>query len=209
MIEKKAKDVGQEKLLMRMYSSGSDTDEEEFLGGTRDFLDRIKSPGETLETMLHEAALYIEAFSQFKEVAVGVRGHDGMYRYAAIVGFNKDAEAARKKVAFTPKDMSDLSSSRPIRICRISQYYLAERKPYKGGQENTFNRPNLLGVPRQRPDDMAEGDFVEIPLTGKNKEIIGWIELSNTMMGKLPKRDVIIQMEFFASCLSLVLSNLI
>jgi hypothetical protein len=209
MIAGKTKDEGQEKFLMRMYSSGSETDEEEFLGGTRAFFERIKGHGETLESTLHEAAVYIEAFSQFGEVAIGVRGQDGMYRYSALVGFNREADAARRGIAFTSRDMKDLTMGRPIRICRISQFYLSEKKPYQPGQENTFNRPNLVGAPRQRPDEMVDGDFVEIPLIGKNKEIIGWIEVSGTMMGKLPKRAVMIQIEFFASCLSLVLSSML
>jgi len=209
MTEGKAKDAGQEKFLMRMYSSGSETEDEEFLGGTRAFFERIKGQGETLESILHEAAVYIEAFSQFKEVAMGVRGRDGTYRYSALVGFNREAEAARRNISFTSRDMKDLAMGRPIRICRISQFYLSERKPYLPGQENTFNHPNLLGIPRQRPDEMVEGDFVEVSLIGKNKEIIGWIEVSGTMMGKLPKRAILIQIEFFASCLSLVLSNML
>jgi len=209
MMGGKVKDTGQEKFLLRMYSSGSETDDEEFLGGMRDFLERIKAPNETLEAVLHEAAIYIEAFSQFKEVAIGVRGSDDLYRYSALVGFTRDAEAARRKMTFTSRDMNDLSIGRPIRICRVSQYYLSERKPFQQGQENTYNRPNLLGIPRQRADEMVEGDFIEISLVGKNKEIIGWIEISGTMIGKLPKRMVILQMEFFASCLSLVLSKII
>lgn len=207
MVDKKMKDTGQEKFLMRMYSSGSDTDDEEFIGGTRDLLDRIKAPGVTSESLLHEAAIYAEAFSQFKEVSIGLRGIDGQYRYVAMVGFSKDAEEARKKIIYSQKEVNDFISNRPIRICRMSHYYLSERRAFKEGEQRTFNRPNLIGVPRQRPDDMVEGDYIEIPLMGKKRDTIGWIELSGTMMGKLPKREVIVRLEFFASCLSIVLNS--
>jgi len=209
MMERKAKDMGQEKLLLRMYSTGAETDNEEYLGGIRNFLDRIKVHGETLDAMLHEAAVYISAFTQFREVSIGVRGADGMFRYSAVVGFNKDAEAARRKMVFSPKDLTDVSVYRPLRFCRISLFHLAEKKSYHAGSEVAFNRPNLLGLPRQRPDDMIEGDYMEVHLIGKNREMIGWIEVSAPMIGKLPKRDAVLELEFFASCLTLVLSKII
>jgi hypothetical protein len=209
MMERKAKDMGQEKLLMRMYSTGSETDSEEYLGGIRNFLDRIKAPSETLESMLHEAAVYIGAFTQFREVSIGVKGQEGTFRYAALVGFNKDAEAARRKMEFSQKDLHDISVYRPTRFSRSSFYHLSEKKSYRPGSENTFNKPALLGIPRQRADDMIEGDYIEVDLVGNNREIIGWVEVSGPIMGKLPKRDTIRDLEFFASCLTLVLSKVL
>jgi len=209
MMERKAKDMGQEKLLLRMYSSGSETDDEEFLGGIRNFLDRIKATGETMDAMLHEAAVYIAAFTQFKEISIGVKGHDGIFRYSALVGYNKEAEAARRKMSFSLKDITDISVYRPQRFCRTSLFHLSEKKSYPAGSENTFNKPNLLGTPRQRAEDMIEGDYIEIHLVGKNREILGWIEVSGPIMGKLPKRDLVTELEFFASCLALVLSRVL
>ena len=207
MMERKAKDMGQEKMLLRMYSSGTDTDNEELLDGIRDYMDKVKGPNETIETMMHEAAVFVEAFTQFKEVSIAVKGTDGLYHYVATVGFNKEAEATRKKFAMTLKEARDISIYRPVRICRASEFYLSEKKPWRPGNEVMFNRPNLLGMPRQRPDDMIEGDYVEVQIIGKDRELLGWIDASGTMNGRLPKRDIIIQMEFFASCLSLVLSH--
>ena len=209
MISKKAKDMGQEKLLLRMYASGTETSEEQFLGGIRDFLERIKVRGETLEAALHEAAVYIEALFQFKEICIGIKGHDGNFRYAVTIGYNKEAEALRKAMVFSARDMSDMIAFRPVRICRVSQFYLSEKKPYRPGGEKAFNRPNLLGIPRQRPDDMVEGDYIEVPLQGRNRETIGWIEAAGSSFGKLPKREVVMQLEFFASCISPVIAQMV
>jgi hypothetical protein len=209
MIAKKVKDMNQEKLLLRMYASGTETSEEQFLGGIRDFLERIKGSGETLEAALHEAVVYIEAFFQFKEICIGIKGHDGNFRYAVTIGYNKEAEAFRKAMVFSQRDMSDMVTYRPVRICRVSQFYLSEKKPYRPGAEKSYNRPNLLGIPRQRPDDMIEGDYIEVPLQGKNREVIGWIEAAGSSFGKLPKREVMVQLEFFAACISPVIAQMI
>lgn len=200
-MEPKRKDAGQEQQLFKKYNRGIPSPDEKFIETITNFIvsaEKLKKPKEQILT---EALQLIQSLSQFKECAFGLRDPDGAYRFKRLVGFGQDAETARKEIVYSEADMRDIITYRPIIICRFSQFHLSEMKPYKPGMEITFNKPNLLNSERKHPDDMTEGDYIEIPLQGKDREIIGWIELSGPASGKLPKREVILQIEFFASCL--------
>jgi hypothetical protein len=199
-MEKKQKDLDQERFLIEMYSSGRGTLEEQFLDGMRNFIVHTLESGPTLESILQEASKCIQTLFQFKKVAFGIRCRDGSYRYLAIVGF--ESEAARRKIIYTSEDIKDIIFYRSVRICKNAQFHLSEETPHNQERENIYNRPNPLGTVRQHPDDMIEGDFIVIILQGKNREIIGWIEVSGTTSGKLPGRETILRLEFFGSCLT-------
>lgn len=206
-MDRKIKDTAQEKMLISKYSPITDTPEEQFLEGILKFIEYTKTAGITSHVILLEAARMIRRLTEFKEIAIGVKDRDGMFRFAAMIGFKEEAEAARKKLAYTLADMKDGSAYQYMRLCKSSQIMLAENGPYKPGEEETFNRPALLEKPRAAPDDMIEGDYIDIFLNDREKEIMAWLELSGTKDGKMPKRETILWMELFAACLTTVLLN--
>jgi hypothetical protein len=206
---KKQKDVNQERLLINMYSSGLETLEEQFLDGIRNLIVGVIESGPTLESILQEASNRIQIFFQFKKVAFSIRCRDGSYRYLAVIGF-KDA-ATKRKIIYPPQKISkDIIpyGSGSIRICKNAHFHLSEKIPHDQGRENIENRSNLLGMVRQHPDDMVEGNLITITLEGKNKEIIGWIEVSGTVSGKLPGRETILKLEFLGSCLTPIINRI-
>ena len=200
-MERKQKDLEQEQLLIKKYSAVYRSANEQFLKAITNFIAKAKGPEKSLESILKEALEFIRTYSQFKERAIGLRDHDGLYRFKVIAGFDNEAESATREMVFSADDMKDIFTYRPINICRTAQFHLSERKSYKQGTENTFNRPDLLGSERKHPDDMIEGDYIEIPIQGKERDLIGWIEVSGPADGKMPKRETILRIEFFASCL--------
>ncbi|MEM4262253.1 MAG: hypothetical protein QXY98_00770 [Thermoplasmata archaeon] len=207
-MQSKAKSAEQEKFLLEKYASDRQEPFERFLRQVLKFLRDSKSSDKDRKTVLMEALQTIQSFTKFKECTIGYRDPDGLYRFKAMVGFKEEAMKARQEIAYTSDDMMDIASYRPVTICRFAFLHLSERKPYKSGMENTYNKPELLNMPRKYPDDMIEGDYLEILIRGKGQEIIGWIELSGTSDGKLPSREEVLKAEFFSSCLIPVLERI-
>lgn len=203
------KDPEQEKYLLEKYSTDRMQPFEGFIRNVTKFFNDSKSPTKDNTSKLMDALLTIRSFTKFKECAIGLRDPDGLYRFKAMVGFRDDAVTARKEIAFTNEDMKDIFSYRPVTICRFSYFHISERKPYKQGMEKTYNEPQLLSSQRRHPDDMIEGDFMEIALQGKAQNIIAWLEFSGTSDGKLPSRESVLQTEFFSSCLLPILQKMI
>ena len=204
MTEKK-KDLQQERLLKELYSPFSNSNEERYLSEIGGFLEHSLKISNSKDAILKEVTRLIYRIFEFKEIAFGARDNDGMYRFHEMIGFRKEAENARKQIVYDYKDMTDGASYKSIRIGKYSHILLSEFEPFKPGEEATFNHPELLGKPRTNADDMIEGDYLNIFLYGKQKEILGWIELSGTRSGKLPTREIALFLEFLASCISLLL----
>ena len=202
------KDKGQEKFLLEKYTSGSPDHFESFLRGIMKFLNDSKSPDKDIQFKLISALLTIQSFTKFKELTLGLKDPDGLYRFKAMIGFRDEAIASRKEIVYTNEDMKDIFSYRPINICRFSQFHISERKPFKPGMENTYNKPELLEMQRRHPDDMIEGDYLEIIIHGKAQSIIGWLELSGTCDQKLPSRESVLKTEFFSTCLTPILQRI-
>ncbi len=84
-------------------------------------------------------------------------------------------------------------------ISDYSKMYFEEDKPYTDGSESTFNRPALLKSKRHSTDDALEADYLDVHIFGPDKELIGWIETSGTIMGKMPDITTIKTIEVIAS----------
>lgn len=205
---KKTKDSGQERFLLGRYSQVNRTPLEDSFDEIRKFVDKCMKQQMHQQGILDEAVRLLIRMTEFKEVAIAARDTDGDYRYMAMSGFKKEAEAARRAIVYTPADLRDSSAFPALRVGRVSQYHISEKNPFKPGEEATFNEPHLLGKPRSAPDDMIEGDYIDAYMTGADKEFIAWIELQRTESGKLPSRETIVWLELFSSCLSIMLQNL-
>ena len=205
---KKKKDFIQERSLLETYSRANWTPHEESVYEIRKFVEQSMKANVKRQTVLDRAVKRIHQVTEFKEIAIGARDTEGNYRYMAMSGFKEGAEAARRAIVYTPADLKDSSAFPALRIGRVSQYHISEKNPFKPGEESTFNEPQLLGKPRNAPDDMIEGDYIDIYIAGADNEYIAWIELQRTKSGKLPSRETIFWLELFASCLSTVLLNL-
>jgi hypothetical protein len=202
----KEKDTAQDAFLKEYYLPDPDSKEESRISEIGIFLSSpLAFSGRSEELFLGLGEL-IRRVTEFEEISFGVLEDDGMYRYHGLLGYGEEAAKARCSIVYDSKDISDGVAFKSIRTGRNSHIYLSEYTPFKPGEEATFNHPELLGKPRKNADDMIEGDYLDIFLYGKQKKVIGWIELSGPRNGKLPTRDDILYLEYLASCLVLSMS---
>jgi len=156
----------------------------------------------SVHQMLEKSSATIRSLFRLRWVAIGLRNPtDGLYRYEILSGFREDAIAARKKQAFKLEDFTTNSIYKGWEVSRLSKMYFEEDKPYTSGSEVTFNRPILMSSLRRAPDDSLEADYLTVQIPGNKGEVLGWIETSGTITGKLPDVATIKWIEMIADVL--------
>ena len=204
MIAKK-KNMELSKAIIERYATGQVSIDEHLVGALIDFLQRARSPGHSGPVIILECAKLIHRFFEFREVAIAIKDKDGLFRYKTCIGFRDDAEQARMKITYTLFDLTDQDTFPGVAVSKSTFFQLIENKPFREGEEDTFNRPSLLGMERKNQKDMIEGDYIDTYIYGPNKDPLGWIELSGTREGRLPSRAAIKWIELIAKMIATIL----
>ena len=139
-----------------------------------------------LDDYLIEACNLIQKQFSIREVSIGLKGDDGLYRFKALVGFREDAERAMRRVAYRREEFGDSATYKGTMISKYTKLFLAEDSPYKDDEKDTYSRPLLLDVTRHSPSESIEGDYLDFSMLGADGSLLGWIEISGTRAGQLP-----------------------
>jgi len=159
-------------------------------------MSHIEKPHIDLRGLLNDAATMISKQFGIREVTIGLRDkNDGLFRYVAIVGVRKEAEAALRRLTYTLDDFRPDGRYKGTALGKHSSLFLSEDNPYLVGEENTYSHPVLLGSRRKSLTDSLEGDYIDIMIFGKSDEAVGWIEIAGTRAGKIPDIATIRWME--------------
>jgi len=192
------------KMIRGRYSPIPRDENEKVMDGTQKLMLIARDPTLPLKIFLDEAGRLIHRLFDFREIAIGMKSKsDNLFRYEVLIGFSGEAERARKKLTYTDDDMLD-SKKYPngIVITKKTEFMLVELHPYKPGEEDTYNRPNLLAKQRSSIEDFIEGDYIIIYFFGRKGEVMGWVELSGTRSGKMPSRSTIRWLDLISSIIA-------
>lgn len=157
--------------------------------------------------VLQEAANLISKHLRIREIGMGLRGPDGLYRLEVFVGYRPETEAANRKLVYRLEDFGDSDVYRGVWISKLTKAYFAEDDPYAKSEEDTFNRPMLLKARRMAEDDTIEGDYFCTNVNGPEGDLLGWIEISGTTAWKLPNAQMVKWIELVACVLGGFLSS--
>jgi hypothetical protein len=194
------------KLLRDRYSPIPRDENEKVMDAIQKLMLIARDPTLPLKSFLDETGRLIHRLFDFREIAIGMRSkNDNLFRYEVLIGFNSEAERARKKLTYTHEDMLD-SKKYPngLKITKKTEFMMVELLPYKQGEEETYNRPLMLKKERTAPDDFIEGDYIQIYFYGIKDDYLGWIELSGPKSGKIPPRSTIKWIEFIAQIIGTI-----
>ena len=146
-------------------------------------------------------------YSQFniKEVSIGLRSSDGLYRYVAMYGLREETWAAHRELTYTAEQLLDPSSYKWTDISHHTKLFLAEDNPYAEDEAKTRTEHLMMKSKRMSAEDSIEGDYVDVFIYGPKDEILGWIETSGTWDGKLPDARTIRSLEIVSSVLALAI----
>lgn len=142
----------------------------------------------------------------FREIGIGLKSRkDGLYRYEYLFGYRKDIENNLRNVAYNYEDMT---SQKKFPFIKIGKY--AEIDPLEGYPDEEIillNRPAIFKRTRDDFYNFLEGDYINVFMYGNNNELIGWIELSLTIDGKLPSRGSIRWIELIGNVCGLAIQK--
>ncbi len=160
-----------------------------------------------VHAILKETANLISKNLRIREVGIGLRGPDGLFRFQEFVGYRPEAEAANRKLVFKEADFVNSDIYRGVAISKLTKVYFAEDDPYDKDQEETYNRPMLLKGKRMALDESIEGDYISTNINSPEGVMLGWIETSGTNAWRLPNAQSIKWIELVASIIGQFLAS--
>lgn len=165
-------------------------------------------PRTTTEEYLREIADIIRRFIRFQQVAIAhLDPNDGLYKFVTVLGHTTETTKEYKNLAYKADDLFDQSNYPGVQLSARTFYYLSEQHPYIPGEEKFFYRPSKMGQKRDSPDRMLWDDYICCYYFDATKKPLGWIEVANKFDNKLPPKEDIVFLEFFASLIEMFINR--
>jgi len=178
------------------------------LAAVQALMQQIESPQPDVRKLMLDASNLISRQFGISNVAAGLKGPDGLFRYDILVGFREDAVSERKKIAYKKEDFYDAGPYKGYWISRYTKLYLSEDHPYTDFEATAYNRPILLKDSKRRSlNESIEGDYIDVYIFDANNELIGWIETSGTRTGQMPDATSIRWMELMGCIIGIALRS--
>lgn len=153
--------------------------------------------------LVQEATLLIQKQFRLRWCMIGLREPDGWYRYVVMTGMREDAWVKQKTRQYKLSDFEpDAANYKAGEISKLSRVYLEEDNRLGKEDEGVVNRPALLHSSRKSEDDVLEADFIDTLIMAPGDELLGWIEYSGTVTGKMPDSMTIRHIEVVSQILS-------
>jgi len=203
-------DPAEVKRKMRLDYIGSKGDQvAKALDGIANLLSNMRRRQVMTDSLLQEAANLIQRQFRLRYVMIGVKSPDGMYRYSVHSGMREDTWGVYRKKVYKASDFAlhvpDWYSG--AEISRLTRAFLEEENPLGEEFVTSANRPALLSMKRDSPDDSLEADYIDTLIMGTGDELLGWIEYTGTVTGKMPDSTAIRCIEVVAAALAVALSR--
>lgn len=196
-----------EKFLRENYSGIAKGEVENAITAMESFLAIASSKEKPLHLILAEVAKTIHRTFDFQYVDIAIRDRrDGLYKYQIAIGLTPEAEKALLQTTYTASDLFDETNFPSTSVSNFTRFYMQESAPFKPVEIATYARPKMLTQARKSPDDMMEGDYINIFVHGRMREILGYIEVGTTRSGKLPSKNTIRWLELMASLLGTIIT---
>jgi len=124
----------------------------------------------------------------------------------ALAGYTKEEEAIlHKSIIF--RDMVLVDFKEEFRVTNTG-YFVPGESQTKGAEGFVFiESPNKALEPRKTPDSWHELDLLYFGIYDRTGNMIGYIQLDYPVDGKIPTKEMMEQMEAYASIASIAIEN--
>jgi hypothetical protein len=165
-------------------------------------LSNFQRPQLAIHDLIQEAATLIQKQFRFRWTMIGLKSQsDGIYRYEVQVGMRVESWARQKTNLYKLEDFDMKGRHKAGEISKLTRFYPEEENPIFDEDRETVNRPILLRAKRKTEDEALEADFIDTLILGPGDELMGWIEYSGTVAGKLPDMMAVRYIEVIAGIL--------
>lgn len=157
-----------------------------------------------LDAFMNDALGLMRRRLWIREITVALLDRpDGAFRYRYQAGLRKDAWEAHLPLKYKPDEYVNPTVYKSREISKHTSLFLAEDNPYGAGEDETFSRHIMLSSRRLSAEDSIEGDYIDVWIRGKDKEVVGWLEFSGTTTGKLPDTIALKWVEMIAAIMGI------
>ncbi len=181
------------------------------IDGFASLITRSQKRSAGLNGVLQEAAIFIQKQFRLRWVILGLRSPtDDLCRYVAESGVRPDVWEWQKDAVYKKEDFALFKPGwfSACEISQLSRVYLEEENPLgDDAVKKGVNRPFMMKAIRKSPDDALEADFIDTLIMAPSKDLLGWIEYSGTISGKLPDSQVIRWIEMVSAILGAAIAN--
>jgi len=176
------------------------------LDGVQTLFEHFQRREFDLDAFMNDALNLIRRRLWIREVTVALLDRqDRLFKYKYQAGLRKEAWDAHCGITYRSDEYVNPTVYKAREISKYTSLFLAEDNPYGEGEDATFSRPMMLESRRLSVDDSIEGDYFDVWIFGRNKEVVGWLEFSGTTAGKLPDTVALKWMELLSSVMSVAL----
>lgn len=166
-------------------------------------LTHFYKPDLSVMNLIQEATLVIQKQFRLRWCMIGLKEQDGWYRYVVNTGMREDAWARQKAKQYKLSDFDpNAANYKAGEVSKLTRVYLEEDNRLGKEDEGVVNRPALLHLTRKAEDDILEADFIDTLIMGPGDELVGWIEYSGTVTGKMPDAMTIRHIEVVSNILA-------
>jgi len=176
------------------------------LDSIQDLLEEVGRPKGDAKELLDNVAKLIYKQFHIREIAIGMKSSDGLYRYVTMHGMRANIWAQHRDLAYTYDSFFDNTKYKGTVISDYTKLLLAEDMPYDEGEKQTYSEHLMQASNRKELDDSIEGDYLDILIYGLGNELLGWIEISGTWEDKLPTARTLRCLEIVANITGMALS---
>lgn len=194
--------------LRKKYSPVPSDETEKILEAIQSIQKFVQDRTQNIKSIMEQVGRTIYRLFGFKEIGIGLKDEkDGVYRYIVLIGYRKEVESAYRKLEYTYEDMLDNAKYPNIKIGKITEFMFVEGLPSDEEIFYTYNRPSELNRKRESFENFMEGDYIDFFMKGYNDKILGFIEVGNTMDGKLPSCSSIRWIEAITSICAIIIQR--
>lgn len=169
-------------------------------------LSHFQKPELDINGLLQEAADLIHKQFGLRTVTIGLRSKfDGKYRYVINSGLRPEPWEQHQQITYGIEDFQNFERFNGFEISRLTRIYLEEQNPMTAEERKIYNRPALLDLKRRGLDENLEADYLDVLIKGTEDTLLGWIEISGTIGGKLPDSMTIKNIETISMILAAAL----
>jgi len=177
------------------------------LDSIQDLLEEVARPRGDAKDLLDGIAKLIYKQFHIREVAIGLKSPDGLYRYVTMHGMRANIWAEHRDLAYSYDSFFDNARYKGTVISDYTKLLLAEDNPYDEEEKGTYSEHLMRASARKALDDSIEGDYLDILIYGAGNELLGWIEISGTWEDKIPSTRTIRSLEIVANITGMALSH--
>jgi len=166
-------------------------------------LAHFSKPDISVADLIQETTMLVQKQFRLRWCMIGLREPDGWYRYIVMTGMREDAWAKQKAKQYKLSDFDpNAANYKAGEISKLTRVYLEEDNRLGKEDEGVVNRPALLHLSRKAEDDVLEADFIDTLIMGPGDDLLGWIEYSGTVTGKMPDAIAIRHIEVASQIIS-------